>query len=77
MESNADLMERIINQQVASIRHQRRSKGWPMWWHPPLPLSERKKRDEDWQEAIRRNLHCEIDRRIQETLDENEGEDDG
>ncbi len=78
MESRSDkeLVDHIVNQQVASIRRQRKFKGWPMWWHPPLPLSERAKRDEEWQEAIRRNLHHEINQRVQETLDENEGGND-
>lgn len=70
MESRSDkeLIDHIVNQQIASIRLQRRFKGNQMM-QAPLPPSERKKRDEDWQEAIRRNLHHEIDQKIQEALE--------
>lgn len=75
-ESDEKLIQRIVDQQVASIRLQRKLKDWPMWWQPPLTIDERKKRDEDWQEAIRRNLHNEINQRVEEALGEHEGGND-
>lgn len=75
MESDEELIQRIVRQQVYSIRLQRKFRNNPLWVAPLTP-DERKKRAGDWQEAIRRELHHEIDQKVLAALEAYENDDD-
>lgn len=61
--TNDELKQKIINDQLTVIRLQRQYRDNPLAC-PPLPKAERQRQDAEWQEAIRRGLHHEINAEV-------------
>lgn len=54
-----ELIEKIVNQEIFQIQLQQLFKNHPLAM-PPLTPKERAKQDAEWQEAIKRGLHEQI-----------------
>lgn len=63
--TDEELVEKIVNQQIFSIKLQRRYRDHPLALPPPT-RKERANQDAEWQEAIRRGLHEQINLIVQE-----------
>lgn len=65
--TDEELITKIVSDQVYQIKLQRRYRDNPLAM-PPLTQSTRKQQDDEWQEALERGVHGQIDDRIKDQL---------
>lgn len=65
--TDEELIKKIADQQIQQIALQQQYKDNPLAM-PPLTSKTRKQQDEEWREAIRRELHHKIHEKIKSTM---------